>query len=89
MIAIDASRMRWYSTSVRVCAGATVIESPVCTPMASKFSIEQTMMTLSEASRTTSSSYSFHPITERSMSTSVIGDASSPFFTATSNSSRL
>src|SRR5438132_914210 len=29
MIAIAASRMRWYSLSVSVCAGATVIESPV------------------------------------------------------------
>jgi len=27
-----ASRMIWYSLSVSVCAGATVIESPVCTP---------------------------------------------------------
>ena len=27
--ASDAARMRWYSTSVSVCAGATVIESPV------------------------------------------------------------
>ena len=38
--------MRWYSTSVRVWAGATVMESPVCTPMASKFSMEHTMMPL-------------------------------------------
>ena len=41
MQAIAASRMRWYSLSVRVCAGATVMESPVCTPMGSKFSMEQ------------------------------------------------
>ena len=27
--AIDALRMIWYSLSVNVCAGATVIESPV------------------------------------------------------------
>ena len=27
--AMDASRMIWYSLSVSVCAGATVIESPV------------------------------------------------------------
>ena len=27
--AIDASRIRWYSRSVSVIAGATVIESPV------------------------------------------------------------
>jgi len=31
--------MIWYSLSVRVWAGATVIESPVCTPIGSKFSI--------------------------------------------------
>ena len=35
--AADASRIRWYSLSVSVCAGATVIESPVCTPMGSSF----------------------------------------------------
>src|SRR5208283_4718628 len=48
IIAAAASRMRWYSLSVRVCAGATVIESPVCTPMGSKFSIEQITTKLSE-----------------------------------------
>ena len=41
--------MIWYSLSVSVCAGATVIESPVCTPIGSRFSIEQTMMQLSRA----------------------------------------
>jgi len=45
--AMLASRMIWYSLSVSVCAGATVIESPVCTPIGSRFSIEQTMMQLS------------------------------------------
>ncbi len=39
--------MIWYSLSVRVSAGATVMESPVCTPIGSRFSIEQTMMQLS------------------------------------------
>ena len=34
MTAMAASRMAWYSRSVSVCAGATVMESPVCTPMA-------------------------------------------------------
>ena len=42
-----ASRMIWYSLSVRVIAGATVIESPVWTPIGSKFSIEQMMTALS------------------------------------------
>ena len=46
---MPASRIRWYSLSVSVCAGATVIESPVWTPIGSKFSIEQMMTTLSFA----------------------------------------
>jgi len=37
----EASRITWYSLSVSVIAGATVIESPVCTPIGSKFSMEQ------------------------------------------------
>src|SRR5215472_17963084 len=45
MILIAASRMTWYSRSVRVCAGATVIESPVWIPIGSKFSIEHMMTT--------------------------------------------
>ena len=69
MIRIEASRMTWYSRSVRVITGATVIESPVWTPMGSRFSIEQTMTTLSAPSRITSSSNSFHPMTLRSTST--------------------
>ena len=59
-----ALRMIWYSLSVSVCAGATVMESPVCTPIGSKFSIEQMMMQLSARSRTTSISYSFQPSTD-------------------------
>src|SRR4051812_49936090 len=39
--AIAASRMRWYSLSVNVWIGATVMLSPVCTPIGSMFSIEQ------------------------------------------------
>jgi hypothetical protein len=60
-IAMPRSRMVWYSRSVRVIAGATVTESPVCTPIGSKFSIEQTTTTLSWLSRINSSSNSFHP----------------------------
>jgi hypothetical protein len=41
-------------------------ESPVCTPIASMFSIEQMMTTLSAVSRMTSSSYSFQPSTDSS-----------------------
>ena len=56
-----SSRIAWYSTSVSVCAGATVMESPVCTPIGSKFSMEHTTTQLSAASRMTSSSNSFQP----------------------------
>ena len=48
-IAMPRSRIFWYSRSVSVIAGATVTESPVCTPIGSKFSIEQTTTTLSLA----------------------------------------
>ena len=65
--------MRWYSRSVSVIAGATVIESPVCTPIGSTFSIEQTTTTLSWLSRISSSSYSFQPRIDSSSSTSVVG----------------
>jgi hypothetical protein len=69
--------------------GATVMESPVCTPMGSTFSMEQMMTTLSAPSRTTSSSNSFQPMTLRSISTSPMGDRSMPRRTAASNSSAL
>ena len=84
----DASRMIWYSLSVRVRAGATVMESPVWTPIGSMFSMEQTMMQLSALSRTTSISYSFQPSTLSSMRTSVVGEASRPFWTMSIYSSR-
>ena len=61
MIAMDWSRNRWYSRSVNVWAGATVIESPVWTPMGSRFSMLQTITTLSARSRITSNSNSFQP----------------------------
>ena len=72
------SRMRWYSRSVSVIAGATVMESPVWTPIGSKFSMEQMITTLSALSRITSSSYSFHPRMDSSMRTSVTGEADRP-----------
>ena len=87
--AIDALRMIWYSLSVSVCAGATVIESPVWMPIGSKFSIEQTMMQLSLRSRTTSISNSFQPITDSSISSSWVGEASSPRSQMATNSSLL
>ena len=72
------SRIRWYSRSVSVIAGATVTESPVWTPIGSTFSMEHTTTTLSRRSRISSSSYSFQPSTLDSMSTSWTGDAASP-----------
>ena len=89
MMASEASRMRWYSLSVSVCAGATVIESPVWTPIGSKFSIEQMMTTLSARSRITSSSNSFQPITDSSTRTWPAGLCWSPHLTAASSSSGL
>ena len=78
MTSIARSRIRWYSRSVSVSAGATVIESPVWTPIGSRFSIEQMTTTLSLRSRMSSSSYSFQPRIDSSSSTSVVGLASSP-----------
>ena len=89
MMAREASRMRWYSGSVRVSAGATVMLSPVWTPMGSKFSMEQMTSTLSSRSRTTSSSNSFQPRMLSSMSTCFVGLRSRPRATMVSNSSTL
>ncbi len=84
-----ASRRRWYSRSVSVCAGATVIESPVWTPIGSRFSIEQTTTKVPAPSRITSSSNSFQPRTDVSTSTSCAGDASSPRRSRSTNAARL
>ena len=88
-IAIDAFRISWYSLSVSVCTGATVIESPVWMPTGSRFSIEHTMIALSARSRTTSVSYSFQPRMETSIWTSLVRDRDKPRATIWSNSSRL
>jgi hypothetical protein len=78
-VAIAMSRIRWYSRSVKVIAGVTVTESPVCTPIGSMFSIEQTITALSLRSRISSSSNSFQPRIDSSSSTSGVqprpGDA--------------
>ncbi len=89
MIARAALRMAWNSRSVRVWAGATVTESPVWMPMGSKFSMEQMTTKLSALSRITSSSYSFHPITDSSTRISWLGERSRPRVTTSSNSSML
>ena len=78
MTAIAASRSSWYASSLSVICGATVTESPVCTPIGSRFSIEQTITTLSAWSRTTSSSNSSQPRTDSSTSTWPIGDLGEP-----------
>ena len=84
-----ASRIRWYSLSVRVRAGATVMLSPVCTPIGSMFSMEQMTTKLSAPSRITSSSNSFQPMTDSSMSTSWTGLSWMPRLASSRNSSML
>ena len=81
--------MIWYSRSLKVWAGATVMESPVWTPMGSRFSIEQMTTQLSAQSRMTSISNSFHPRRLSSTRTSVTGERSNPLATIVSNSSLL
>jgi hypothetical protein len=84
---IASSRISWYSRSDRVWMGATVIESPVWTPIGSRFSIEQTTTQLSARSRITSSSNSFQPITDSSTSTCWSGLCWSPHLIEASSSS--
>ena len=78
MTVTAASRSAWYSRSESVMAGATQTESPVWTPIGSRFSIEQTMITLSRRSRITSSSNSSQPSSDSSSSTWPIGDSATP-----------
>ena len=85
----EASRMSWNSRSLSVCAGATVMLSPVWTPIGSKFSMEHTSTQLSAWSRMTSISNSFQPSSDSSTSTSLTGERSSPRATMVSNSSLL
>ena len=84
-------RRAWPGTRRRtsVCAGATVIESPVCTPMGSKFSMEQTTTQLSTRSRITSSSNSFHPAMDRSIRIWCTGLAARPSAATRANSARV
>ena len=78
MISSDAFLSIWYSLSARVSAGETTIESPVCTPTGSRFSIEQTAIALPLASRIVSNSISFQPEMHFSIRTWVIGERSRP-----------
>ena len=57
----EAERSIWYSLSARVRAGATTMLSPVWIPTGSRFSMEQTAMTLPKLSRMVSNSISFQP----------------------------
>ncbi len=66
------------SCGAKVTAGATTIESPVCTPTGSTFSIEQTVMMLPLESRMTSNSISFQPEMHFSTRIWVIGDRRRP-----------
>ena len=79
--AIDAFLITWYSLSVKVKAGAIVTESPVCIPIGSTFSIEQTIIQLSFLSLTTSISYSFQPSRHSSIKTWFCGDSCIPSLT--------
>ena len=65
----ESARRKKNSSSVRVCEGATTIDSPVCTPSGSTFSMLHTVTQLSAASRTTSYSSSFQPVRSSSIST--------------------
>ena len=58
--------------------GATTIESPVWTPIGSRFSMPQMAIAVSEASRSTSNSISYQPSRLRSTSTCPMGLAASP-----------
>ena len=89
MIVSEAFRSSWYSRSVSVWAGATVIESPVCTPIGSMFSMAQMITTLSATSRITSISNSFHPCRYSSTRISEFIDSSRPRVAISSNSSTL
>ena len=69
--------------------GATVMESPVWTPIGSTFSIEHTITALSKLSLTTSISNSFQPIRDCSIKTSLIGLELKPVLTSSLKSSAL
>jgi len=78
MIARAALRRRWWTASGRVRTGATTMESPVWTPSGSTFSIEQTAMQVSSASRITSYSTSCQPTRTFSSMTWPMGLARRP-----------
>ena len=82
-------RSIWYSLSPSVCDGATTMESPVCTPTGSMFSMLHTVIQLPFASRITSYSTSFHPAMQRSTSTSPTRLKRSPLLKISTSSCSL
>ena len=87
-VANAASRRRWYAASGSVCCGAIVHESPVWTPIGSRFSIEHTTTALPRASHITSSSCSCQPARYSSTSTCPTGLAARPCATTARSSLR-
>jgi len=80
--------MIWYSLSVSVRAGATVIESPVMPrPWDRRFSMEHTMMQLSALSRTPPSRTPSSRARSPRSAPGAFGEASSPRSTISANSS--
>ena len=89
MIFSDAVRSIWYSLSVSVWLGAMTMESPVCTPIGSKFSMLQMVMQLSAPSRMTSYSTSFQPSRYRSSRSCCVIDMRKPRTEMSCSSSQL
>ena len=77
----------WYALSGNVSDGATTIDSPVCTPIGSKFSMEHTMIALSSLSLRTSNSNSNHPRMDSSISNCLTGESANPLPAIISSSS--
>ena len=75
------------SLCVRVRAGATVIESPVCTPTGSTFSMVVTSIVSPVRSRIISSSSSFQPRIDSSSRTSLVSESRRPCSTKRVSSS--
>ena len=86
MIFNALSRSIWYSLLVSVWDGHTTIESPVCIPTGSKFSILQTVIAVSLASRITSYSISLKPLILFSIKTWWTGDKAMAFLISSVNS---
>ena len=65
------------------------MESPVCTPTGSRFSMEQTVMVLPLLSRITSNSISFQPAMDFSTRIWVMGESARPLAAVSRSSSWL